>query len=315
MRHGRGAPTARYCALISRPARGVTLIEVLVVIGIVGVLIALLLPAVQAVREAGRRIQCQDRVRQIGLALQKHESAHGALPPGWVSEAPDGNPGWGWGAMILAHVEQQAVFNGSGSGPGPGGPGPGGPGPGAKPISHPDNQRARETPIPSFLCPSDTSEEVFMLHQGGPGGGGGGKPMFEVARANYVGVFGTQDIDANPKAGDGAFYENSSVPFAAILDGLANTLLVGERCSRLGSATWVGAVPGAHQGRQRVVGRAGSVPNHVLNDFADFSSEHPFGANFVMGDGSVRPISDQIDLTVFRALATRAGKEAVPPPP
>ena len=139
--------------------------------------------------------------------------------------------------------------------------------------------------------------------------------MFEVARANYVGVFGTRDIEANPGAGDGSFYQNSSVQFAAIIDGLANTLLVGERCSRLESPTWVGAVPGAHHGKQRVVGRAGSVPNHVLNDFADFSSEHPFGANFVMGDGSVKLIDDQIDLTVFRALATRAGKEPVSPPP
>ena len=134
--------------------------------------------------------------------------------------------------------------------------------------------------------------------------------MFDIARANYTGVFGTGTIETNPQAGDGVFFENRRIRFADISDGLSNTLLVGERSSRLGYATWVGAVPGAHRGQARVVGRAGSVPNHVLNDFADFGSHHPFGANFAMGDGSVRLISDVIDLTVYRALATRAGHEA-----
>ena len=138
--------------------------------------------------------------------------------------------------------------------------------------------------------------------------------MFEVARANFLAVFGTRTIEANPGSGDGVFFQNSAVRFADVRDGLSNTLLVGERCSRLGNGTWVGAVPGADHGMARVVGRAGSVPNHVLNDFADFSSYHPFGANFVMADGAVRPISDQVDLTVYRALATRNGGEVASPP-
>jgi hypothetical protein len=162
-----------------------------------------------------------------------------------------------------------------------------------------------------LLCPSDPADKLFMLHRGN---GPGGPPMFEVARANYLGVFGTRTIGTNFRSGDGTFFQNSAVRFADVRDGLSNTLLVGERCSRLGNGTWVGAVPGADHGMARVVGRAGSVPNHVLNDFADFSSYHPFGANFLIADGAVRPISDEIDLTVYRALATRDGGEVASPP-
>ena len=300
---------------MTRPARGLTLVELLVVIAIVGVLIALLLPAVQAAREAARRIQCQDNVRQIGLALHNHQTTYGCLPAGWVSSQPNGDPGWGWSAMLPGFVEQETLKNAPGPGPGPG-PGNPGPGPGGRPIGDPVNQRFRETPIKLFLCPSDPSDEVFILQGGGSGGGGGGGggggsagPMFQVARANYSGVFGSNVIETQPRAGNGVFFQNSTTRFAEILDGLSNTLLVGERSSRLDFATWVGAVPGAYRGTARVVGRAGSVPNDVLNDFADFSSHHAFGANFAMADGSVRLISDVIDLAVYQALATRAGGE------
>ena len=99
--------------------------------------------------------------------------------------------------------------------------------------------------------------------------------MFELARANYSGVFGVGPIEGNPREGRGTFFQNSRIRFADILDGQSNTLLIGERSSRLDYATWVGAVPGAYRGMARIVGTAGSVPNHVLNDFADFGSHHP----------------------------------------
>ena len=136
--------------------------------------------------------------------------------------------------------------------------------------------------------------------------------MFELARANYSGVFGTGSIEGNPGMGNGTFFRNSHIRFANIIDGLSNTLLIGERSSRLDFPTWVGAVPGAYRGMARIIGTASSVPNHILNDFADFGSYHPFGANFAMGDGSVRLIDDEIDLSVFQALATRAGRESIP---
>ncbi len=138
--------------------------------------------------------------------------------------------------------------------------------------------------------------------------------MFQIARSNYAGVFGATSIESDPSAGDGLFYRNSRTRFADIRDGQSNTLMVGERAYRQpasgeGSATWVGVVPGARRGMARVVGRAGRVPNDVLGDFADFGSWHPFGANFVMADGSVRMISDQIDQAAYHALATRAGSD------
>jgi prepilin-type processing-associated H-X9-DG protein len=182
-------------------------------------------------------------------------------------------------------------------------------------IGHASNKELRERAVPIFLCPSDPSDKLFMLHESGAGGGPGGPPMFALARANYTGVFGTEVIESRPTSGDGVFWQNSRTRFADIRDGQSNTLLVGERASRStsssqqGSASWVGAVPGAHRALARVVGRAGRVPNDVLGDFADFGSYHPFGANFVMVDGSVRMISDEIDATVYHALATRSGGE------
>jgi prepilin-type processing-associated H-X9-DG protein len=176
-------------------------------------------------------------------------------------------------------------------------------------IDHASNQQLRERKIAHYLCPSDPSDELFMLRSGP------NVQMFRVARSNYTGVFGTGSIQGNPSAGNGVLYRNSTTRFADILDGLSNTLMVGERASREvgsweGSTTWVGAVPGAHRRAARIVGRTQRVPNDVLGDFADFSSWHPFGANFILADGSVRMISDEIDQATYHALATRAGGEA-----
>jgi prepilin-type N-terminal cleavage/methylation domain-containing protein/prepilin-type processing-associated H-X9-DG protein len=294
----------------ARLKKGLTLVELLVVIAIVSILAALLLPAIQAAREAARRLQCTNNTRQIGLALQTHHDTFQRLPSGWIAYPPHGEPGWSWATRLLQHIEQQNLVQGSGFGAhsgGSGGPGgPGGSGGGAAfQIRHASNKLLRETPIVTFLCPSDPTEKLFTLHQGGPGG----PAMFDVARANYVGVFGTGIIESTPAAGQGCFFQNSSIRFADISDGLSNTLLVGEHASRLEHATWVGAVPGAHRHMARVVSSAGRVPNHVPNDIADFSSFHPGGANFVLGDGSVRLISDQIDRIVFQALATRAAMD------
>ena len=300
-----------------RPARGLTLIELVVVIGIIALLIALLFPAVQAAREAARRTTCQNNIRQIAIALLNHHDSAGRLPPGWESWQANGGPGWGWSAKLPDFLEQASLGSNAGPGIGPGGPHAGG-----KPIGDPANKAFRETSIALLICPSDPSEKRFMLHQqsGGAGGGGGGggagsgpggPPMFEVARANYSGVFGSENIEANPQQGNGVFFQNSRVRFADILDGQSNTLLIGERSSRLDYATWVGAVPGAYRGMARIVGTAGTVPNHVFNDFGDFGSHHPFGANFALADGHVRLISDEIDLAVYQALATRAGGEPV----
>ena len=91
--------------------RGFTLIELLVVIAIIGVLIALLLPAVQAAREAARRAQCANNLKQIGLALHNYHDAHGVLPPGYVYQPGYATGGFGWASMILPYMEQTPLFN------------------------------------------------------------------------------------------------------------------------------------------------------------------------------------------------------------
>src|SRR5262245_38779345 len=128
----------------SRPA--FTLIELLVVIAIIAVLIGLLVPAVQKVREAANRAQCQNNLHQIGLAFHAYHSAHGRFPPGFASQAvtvdgPSRGPGWGWAAHLLPYLEQGPLYSRIDF---------------TKDIAHPANAPARLTSLAVFLCPSDS---------------------------------------------------------------------------------------------------------------------------------------------------------------
>jgi prepilin-type processing-associated H-X9-DG protein len=138
--------------------------------------------------------------------------------------------------------------------------------------------------------------------------------MFRVGRANFAGIFGSHDAFESPDDADGLFYENSRIRFRDIKDGLSKTFLLGERSSRAGGTTWVGRVPGAAHAMSRVVGLSCNAPNSTINHLHDFSSHHPSGAHFVMADGSVRLIDDEIDLEIYRAMFTRAGRESVNSP-
>ncbi|HEV7282513.1 MAG TPA: DUF1559 domain-containing protein [Pirellulaceae bacterium] len=284
-----------------------TLVELLVVIAIIGVLVALLLPAVQYAREAANRMSCGNNLKQIGLAMHNYHDVHRRLPPGWIgaTDNPASPSGWGWASMILPQMEQgplydQIDFN--------------------LPVAHAANSDVRSVVIPSFLCPSDGSEEQWE-HDG-----------LTFARSNYVASFGTFEIEEAPANGDGVFYRLSKTKFASITDGLSNTLLVGERNSKIDYSTWSG-VADIEQPFARVVGSADHPPNeeheeeeeehpvspqqeeeHEHRHMDDFSSNHATGAHFVFGDGSVHLINDQIDLIVYRGLATRAGGEPVQAP-
>lgn len=281
---------------------GFTLIELLVVIAIIGVLVGILIPAVQAAREAARRVACKNNLRQLGLALHNYHDAHRIFPTGWLGVDASGLPhaegerGWGWASRILPYLEETPLsksirFD--------------------RPITDPLNRVPRETVLPLFLCASDpAATEVFTLQREA-----GGQPLVELSRSNYVGVYGTRELEAFPDEGDGVFFHNSQIRFKNILDGLSKTFVVGERSSHLGGSTWVGVVPGGEESMARIVGSGDLPPNPANLDSGhldDFSSAHPNGTHFLVADGAVILIGDEIDPAVYRAMCTRAGREVVP---
>jgi hypothetical protein len=136
--------------------------------------------------------------------------------------------------------------------------------------------------------------------------------VVELACANYVACFGSNEIEDGPDLGNGMFFRNSRVRIGDITDGTSNTLAVGERTFKRHPSTWVGAVPGAEESQAMVLGLADHTPNYMLDPHAeDFTSNHTRVCLFLMGDGSVRSISNTINLVTFRALATRSGGEVV----
>ncbi|MFO0819278.1 MAG: DUF1559 domain-containing protein [Pirellulales bacterium] len=296
--------------MVRRVSRGFTLVELLVVIAIIGILVALLLPAVQAAREAARRSSCQNNLKQIGLASHLYHDVHQSLPSGWISLDPatkyplaTGEPGWAWASMLLPFIEQANVSDGMIRYP--------------LSITDPVHDTVRVMSLPVFRCKSDPGRATFELGtEDDPT-----VPLVTLASANYVGVFGTtelHDCEGLPVGaicrGNGAFQHIMGVNFAEFLDGTSNTLLVGERSSRLGYSTWTGAVSEGSEAIARVLGIADHAPNHPGAHLDDFSSEHPAGTNFLLTDGSVRLIIETIDLTVYQGMATRAGGEVIPNP-
>jgi prepilin-type processing-associated H-X9-DG protein len=279
---------------------------------IVGILIAMVLPAVQYAREAGRRLQCQSHLRQVGIALQTYHDRHYVFPPGYRSAADrDGNdtgPGWGWASFILRDLEQASLaalvdFR--------------------LPIEAAQNEAARRTIVPIFLCPSDPTQETWPAIERNLTGNILGT-ICELASANYIGVFGTTEPGVE---GDGMFYRDSHVGIRDVTDGTAVTILVGERSHELGTATWVGAVtkatlypsPGStappivDNSSGYVLGHTGDLvgPSDPHSYANQFSSQHASGANFLFVDGHVQLISTTINNRVYRSLTTRAGGEAV----
>jgi prepilin-type N-terminal cleavage/methylation domain-containing protein len=278
-----------------------TLIELLVVIAIIAVLVALLLPAVQQAREAARRAQCKNNLKQIGLALHNYHDTASVLPPGWIgvtAGTPDiyGLNSWGWASKLLPQMDQSPLYNQLNFN---------------VKVGDPLNAANRIRPIPAYRCPSDSGPDVWTIKDAG------GSALADLATANYVGVFGVSDIDNcyntpnAPCVGEGAFFQNSRIRFADMTDGLSNTIMAGEHRSRqdpglIWFSTWSGVIANGDDAIVRVLGTTDHTPNHPSNHIDDFSSRHVGGAHFVLGDGAVRFVGTNIDLGVYQSLATRA---------
>jgi prepilin-type processing-associated H-X9-DG protein/prepilin-type N-terminal cleavage/methylation domain-containing protein len=290
-----------------------TLIELLVVISIIGVLIALLLPAVQAARESARRTQCVNNLKQLGVAMHTYESASRCFPPGYVSNfdtsGTDTGPGWGWAAMLLPQFEQKPLFDAINFN---------------LPIEDVSNSTSRLTRMSVFLCPSDSAPSVWWAVTRDPSGVTL-QNICQVAMANYIGMYGTSDPGID---GDGVFFRDSNIGIPNITDGTAQTIAVGERAYALGMATWVGSVTGTSLfpstddgvGAPRlefapgmILGHAGGNvgPGNPRGEVNQFYSQHPGGVNFLFADGHVAFLKTTMNYQDFRALATRAGGEAI----
>jgi prepilin-type N-terminal cleavage/methylation domain-containing protein/prepilin-type processing-associated H-X9-DG protein len=317
-----------------RRHRGFTLIELLVVIAIMAVLIALLLPAVQSAREAARRVQCTNNLKQIGLAIHLYEGVCGCFPSGYLS-APgfgfvdpntgDWGPGWGWLTLLLPGVEQRSLYD-------------------SLNINLACWEIANTTSVrfsPSvYLCPSANNPSLTA------GILDANMNLWQAAffgRANYVHNVGMNDVWSapatvnydDPVAGaNGPIYRNSRVSYAAVTDGLSNTIAAGERTPFLSDSVWPGVVPGsAHfsygqftnddwdgPGSYVASNSGPSIyeapaiihpPNSPVGDTDEMYSLHPGGANVLMCGGSVRFIKQSIALVTWAALSSRCGGELI----
>jgi prepilin-type N-terminal cleavage/methylation domain-containing protein/prepilin-type processing-associated H-X9-DG protein len=297
--------------------RGFTLIELLVVIAIIAVLVGLLLPAVQSAREAARRAQCSNNLKQIGLAMHSYHSVHDTFPPAYITSVvndnvlPEIGPGWAWGAMLLNELEQRALYQGINF---------------SLQITDTSSVTVRTTNLSVFLCPSNVGNGPLLATSAT------GVPLStDLSVGQYVASAGQLEPGDFPATNNGVFYRNSRNGTRDITDGTSVTLMVGERSRNVADATWVGAVPiwrlctnprwqvqECGPPSTMVLAHTGSastgsiyVPNSKSSMVDDYWSLHPGGCNFLFCDGSVRFIKESVDPAIFSFLSTRAGGEVV----
>lgn len=267
---------------------GLTVLELLVTIGILTVLMALLLPAVHSARESGRKIQCQNNLRQIGLALHQHHETAGSLPRGWIlKEGSDF--AIGWATSLLPWLEQSALQE--------------------------RNFTSLTVVTPTvFICPSDSAATRFQLyaeHDEDHRMPDSAAPLpvdilVELPHANYIGVYGTSDPDELGEIdGGGTFIARDAIRLRDLTNGLSQVAVVAERTARRLPSTWLGFHVHGEDAAGRVLGFAALGPNRVEADECEFDSRHPGCINMLFADGHVRSVADDIDATVYRQMAQR----------
>jgi prepilin-type processing-associated H-X9-DG protein len=272
---------------------GITVLELLVTMTTLSALASLMLPAIQATRESARDLQCQNNLRQIGVALHEFHDAHGELPAGWNPDS-SGTTAFGWAAAILPQLEEPRL---------------------SRDVDL--NRRVTEsshvvltTTPETLLCPSDPAEPTFDLFaESGAHEAHAQDSRLALAtlpRANFIGVFGTIDPDDVPGAmGDGTFVEGKAYRLADLSRGLSHTVVIGERTARKLPSTWLGIVMAGEDAAGRLVGHADLGPNRDDADECEFDSRHPEHVNFLWGDGHVESVAAGIDRQVYRESARR----------
>src|SRR5262245_503532 len=280
--------------------RGMTIVELLAVLAIVAVSLALGLPTIQHSIQDARRLQCKNNLKQLGLALHNYHEAYRAIPPGWISR--DGTPGTGarsgWQVAILPFVDQAPLYNQIDFQL---------PSPievDGKPVA------LFQTPLPLYRCPVDPTPATNPLRgEYGTSNYSGNYGHVPPPRLRALGMsdFWPGAVEA-PMKSRGIFARNSSLRFADIVDGMSNTIMVGERGISSGAGIWAGVTDNAHEDDTLTDGSHRARPNAGL---FSFSSRHGEGINILMCDGAVRFLADRIDskpgpqLGVLQILATR----------
>ncbi len=311
----------------ARISSGFTLVELLVVIAIIGILIALLLPAVNAAREAGRRVSCQNNLHQLGTAVLNYVGEHAdTFPSGCHGDGVSYDENWGWGAFVLPYLEYEGLYEQLGV------------------DTHKlmalfatvEGPALLQTRLPVFRCPTDSTPPLLPSDLRHFFGNGNTKKI-ELSVSNYIacqGLYALGGGDTGAAGGNnGVFFNNSKITTSLITDGLAHTFMLGERDRRCGAGYWVGTRNpegpchwGVYECRARVSKPLNSPdstpepngPTPWANGSDDcnscsegFSSAHMSGGNFIFCDGSVQFISDTIDYNNAGYVKPAANMDAV----